>query len=250
MSYYTCTFTVETPDSMYGEYFLTAEVIGMDGLSATMDENEYWFLNPTVALKVDGDLTFSDVRPGSVSYSDTILVGNDADEGSGVLMDMFISGTDFYDPSSSDAKCPTSNRLKLSLDTRSQASLGAGTSSGTTFTTDCTADSIGLTGTDNADHICYFATNGAYSTAGAGNADTEGYKPIVYSNEFTRDFYNDAEIITESTPGTLRIGGGFYHHGNVLTPGAEQALTFKLALPEPCIGDFSAGQIYFWGEAI
>jgi len=251
MAYYTCTFTVETPDSMYSEYFLTAEAIGADGLSATMDENEYWFLNPVVALTVDGSITFSDVRPGSVSYSDTILVGNNADEGSGVLMDMFISGTDFYDPSSSDAKCPTSNRLKLSLDARSQASLGPGIGTGIGASTwACTADTMGLTGTDNADHLCYFATNGAYSTASDPRSDAEDYVPIWYSDEFTRDFYNDAEIIREVGAGTLMIGPGTYHHGNVLSPGAEQAITFKLGLPEPCIGDFSSGQIYFWGEAI
>jgi len=259
MAMYTCTFTVETPDSMYGEYFLTAEAIGADGLSATMDENEYWFLNPTVALKVDGDLTFSDVRPGSVSYSDTLLVGNDADEGSGVLLDMFISGTDFYDPSPSDAKCPTSNRLKLSQDARSQASLGANLASRVNVSTnDCNVDTAniiatftGLSGVDNNDHLCYFATNGAYSTLTDGRADPEGYVPIVYSDEFTRDFYNDAEIIVEGGMApSLSIGGGLYHHGNVLSPGAEQAITFKLGLPEPCIGDFSAGQIYFWGEAI
>jgi hypothetical protein len=52
------------------------------------------------------DFTFEDVRPGTSSYSSTLLVANDADEGSGVMMDMFISGTDFYDSSSSGAKCP------------------------------------------------------------------------------------------------------------------------------------------------
>jgi hypothetical protein len=38
--------------------------------------------------------------------------------------------------------------------------------------------------------------------------------------------------------------------GNVLTPGSEMALTFRLDLPEPCNGDFDSGSIYFWGEAI
>jgi hypothetical protein len=38
--------------------------------------------------------------------------------------------------------------------------------------------------------------------------------------------------------------------GNTLTPGAEMALIFKLDMPEPCVGDFSEGSIYFWGEAI
>src|SRR3989338_1108343 len=94
----------------------------------TMDENEYWFLNPVIALSVDGDLAFEDVRPGTDSYSDTILVGNDADDGSGVMLDMFISGTDFYDSSSSGAACPTTNQLAL-------------------------------------DNFRYFVTNGAYSTA-------------------------------------------------------------------------------------
>ena len=251
MAYYDCIFTVETSDSMDGEYFITVEVIGTDGLSATMDENEFWYLNPTIALTIDGDVEFDDVRPGSVAYSDTILVGNDADEGSGVMLDMFISGTDFYDPSSSGAKCPTTNHLKLSQDARSQASLGAGTTARAAINTnDCNADhtngaigTTGLSSVDNNDHLCYFATSGAYSTlVGDGRADVEGYVPIVYSDEFTRDFYNDAEVI-------LNAGAG-YSPGNVLAPGAEQAVTFKLALPEPCVGDFSDGDIFFWGEAI
>ena len=28
------------------------------------------------------------------------------------------------------------------------------------------------------------------------------------------------------------------------------AVTFRLALPEPCNGDFDTGQLFFWGEAI
>ncbi len=43
---------------------------------------------------------------------------------------------------------------------------------------------------------------------------------------------------------------GGYYLGNVLSPGAEIALTFRLALPEPCNGDFDSGSIFFWGEAI
>ncbi len=255
-AYYDCTFTVETPDSMYGEFWITVEVIGSDGLSSTMDENEFWFLNPVVALSIDGALEFEDVRPGSVAYSDTLLVQNDADEGSGVMLDMFISGTDFYDPDSSGAKCPTTNHLKLSQDSRSQASLGAGTASRTGIDdNECNADiphafsdvagSTGLTGVDNNDHLCYFATGGTYSTAlGDPRADDEGYVPIVYSDEFTTDFFADAEIILNAF-----LPGG-YSAGNVLSPGSEIALTFKLALPEPCVGDFSTGSIFFWGEAI
>ena len=113
MAFFDCTFTVETPTSMYGEYWITVEAQDGDGLMGTMDENEYWFLNPEIALSIDGVLTFDDVRPGTSSYSDTLLVGNDADDGSGVMLDMFISGTDFYDSSSSGARCPDTNQLSL-----------------------------------------------------------------------------------------------------------------------------------------
>jgi hypothetical protein len=252
MDYYKCILTVETQDSMWGEYFITIEAIS-GSQSATIDENEYWFLNPEVGLLIDGSLSFSDVRPGTVAYSDTVLVRNDAQLGSGVMLDMFISGTDFYDPASSGAKCPTSNRLKLSHDGRSQESLGADTATNAFHAANtCGAGkafgfNAGLTA-DNADHLCYYATNGAYSTFnGAGlveNADAEGYRPIVYSDVFTRDFYNDAEIIENAI---LTAG---YSAGNVLAPGAEMAVTFKLGLPEPCVGDFSDGDVFFWGEAV
>jgi hypothetical protein len=220
---YKCIFTVETPDSMYGQYWITVEAVDLDGLSGTMAENEYWFLNPVIALSIDGDMTFDEVRPGTDAYSSTMLVGNDADDSSGVLLDMFISGTDFYDSSSSGAKCPTTNQLSL-------------------------------------DNFRYFATNGAYSTQddeevdsvdpnGAlmeRNKDAEGYVNIDYGIGFNnpKKFYDNMEIIQSD------LKTGPYYLGNVLAPGAEMAVTFKLSLPEPCNGDFDTGSIYFWGEAI
>ncbi len=220
-AYYTCTLTVETPESMYGEYWITVEAEDLDGLSGTMAENEYWFFNPVIALSITGGLSFDDVRPGSQSYSETVLVGNDADPGSGVMMDMFISGTDFYDSASSGAKCPTTNQLSLS-------------------------------------NLRYFATSGAYSTlndfavGGRGpgaadnrNKDTEGYVNIGYADGFNdpTPFYNGFEIVQQQPQGP-------YWVANLLAPGAELALTFKLSLPEPCNGDFDTGNIFFWGEAI
>jgi hypothetical protein len=218
MAFYECTLTVETSDSMYGEYWVTIEAEDLDGLLGTMDENEYWFFNPIIALSIDGDMTFEDVRPGTSSYSDTLLVGNDADAGSGVMMDMFISGTDFYDSSSSGAMCPDSNVLELSS-------------------------------------FRYFATNGAYSTyddaevdsAGSVNRDhdNEGYVNIEYGNAFNNPFpfYDDAEILQAQPQGP-------YWVANMLAPGAEMSVTFRLDLPEPCNGDFDTGSIYFWGEAV
>ena len=218
MRNYVCTFTVETDDSMQGEYWVTVEAEDLDGLFGTMDENEYWFLNPVIALGVDGTLSFDKVRPGTSSYSDTILVENDAEIGSGVMMDMFISGTDFYDSSSSGAMCPTTNQLGL-------------------------------------DSFRYFATNGAYSTRDDAETDSdgtivrdidaEGYVNIDYGIGFNNPtpFYNDMEIIQAQANGP-------YWVANLLAPGAEMSITFRLDLPEPCNGDFDTGAIYFWGEAI
>jgi hypothetical protein len=208
MRFFDCTFTVETPESMYGEYWITVEALDLDGLSGTMDENEYWFLNPVIALDLQGDLTFDEVRPGTQSYSDTLLIGNDADDGSGVMLDMFISGTDFYDSSSSGAMCPETNQLSL-------------------------------------DAFRYYAVNGAYSTAMDPRRDAEGYVGINYGIGFNdpTPFYNNAEIMQV-------LPNGPYFMANVLAPGAEMAMTFKLTLPEPCNGDFDTGSIYFWGEAI
>ncbi|MFH1510764.1 MAG: hypothetical protein ABIF10_03665 [Candidatus Woesearchaeota archaeon] len=230
MSYYECTLTVETPESMYAEYYVTVEAIDSKGLSNIMDENEYWFFNPTIALTIDGMLDFGVVRPGTISYSDTILVGNDADIGSGVTLDMFVSGTDFYDPDSSGARCVITNRLKLGNNF-----VLAGTAA-----RDNVCD-IGFQDTD--DHLCYYATNGAYSTQNDDRSDAEGYAPIVYGDTFSMDFYNDAELIQANQMGQ-------YWGANFLVPGSEMALTFKLGLPEPCVGDFTDGSIFFWGEAV
>ncbi|MFH0711054.1 MAG: hypothetical protein V1944_00585 [Candidatus Aenigmatarchaeota archaeon] len=226
--YYTCTLTIETADSHYGEYWITVEATDLDGLSGTMDENEFWFLNPIIALSIDGSISFENVRPGVSAYSDTLLVGNDAEAGSGVEMDMFISGTNFYDSASSGAACPNTNELNL-------------------------------------DAFRYFATNGAYSTlldvemdtgfqgtydvSTVRNKDTGGYVNIQHGDHWDRSMYEEAEIIQSG----LQVEGPGphgYFRGNTLTPGSEMAVTFKLNLPEPCNGDFDTGSIYFWGEAI
>lgn len=223
MAYYDCRLTVEP--NMQGPYWVTvrAESSNLDEEPATMDENENWFLNPEIGIDTEGSLTFSDVTPGTVSYSDTILVLNTAQPGSGVLLDMFVSGSDFYDSDSSGsgARCSDGTN-KLSLD-----------------------------------QFRYFATNGAFSTknlaacTAGGNtraaADVEGYVGIVRGGDGTvtgGDIHKSCEIIgNDAFLGTV-------NPGNVLIPETEMALTFKLTMPEPCVGNFNEGQIYFFGEAI
>lgn len=166
MAYYECTLTVETFESMYGEHEVTVEAVDLDGLTSQMAETEYWFLNPIIELSIDGEITFDEVRPGTSSYSERVLVGNEADAGSGVLLDMFISGTDFYDSSSSGAKCGDSNVLELG-------------------------------------NFGYYATSGASSTHNDARADDEGYVGIEYGVGFNdpNPFYNNNEIIQAKKTG-------------------------------------------------
>ena len=93
----------------------------------------------------------------------------------------------------------------------------------------------------------YHATNGAYATKQGVTADTdaEGYREIQYGIGWNdpNPFYNSNEILP-----TQKVGP--YYTANILAPGSQMALTFRLNLPEPCNGDFDKGQIYFWGEAI
>jgi hypothetical protein len=209
LQYYDCIFTVETPDSMFGEYWITVEAEDLDGLIGAMKENEFWYLNPLISLNIDGNVDFGKVTPGTVSYSSSLLLQNGADPGSGVLMDMYISGTDFYDPLPTGAKCPTTNQLSL-------------------------------------DNFRYFSTNGAYSTQSADPGklctDAEGYSEIPHGIKI-----DDAKEII----GCDEFGDPVpYQPGNVLVPQQRMSLTFKLSLPEPCNGDFTSGDLLFWGEAI
>jgi hypothetical protein len=177
MRFYRCALTVETPDSMYGEYFVVPEVEDLDGQKVPADENEFWFFNPNIALAIDGVIDFGTVRPGTVSYADTLLVGNDADDSSGVILDMFIAGTDFYDPTSSGAKCPTTNQLALT-------------------------------------NYAYHATNGRYSTASYPGSDIEGYRTIPYGDRITQGSeiisgrkYSMQPLVMPITPGNSLVPG-------------------------------------------
>ena len=250
MRYYDCVLTVETAVSHAGENFLTVEATS-GANSAIVAENEFWFLNPTVGLTVTGgDLTFSSVVPGTVSYSNTLVVENDAEDDSGVLMDMFVSGTDFFDGTSVGAVCPTSNTLGLGNNFAEAGDADEATGLVVDLDDVCSLD---LTSAGTGDHFCYYASSGSYSTEDDIRADAEGYVPVVYGTSFDPSFYNDAEIIggNASIASTLTsIGGVDYYSGNVLSPGAEIAMTFKLGLPEPCVGTYDDGDIYFWGEAI
>jgi len=220
MQWYDCTFTVETPASMHGEYVVSAVATDLNGLEGEAAETELWFLNPIIALGVSGSLNFGIVRPGATVISNTLKVTNNAEQASGVLLDMFIAGTDFYDPSHSGAMCPTSNVLRL----------------------------IQNAGTPQETGFRYYASIGAYNTCKNPGVDSQCYDTIPYYMDGAGAPANNnmARIIDGA-----KILGGVYPAGNVLSPGADMSLNFKLKLPEPCNGGpFTQGQLKIFGEAV
>jgi hypothetical protein len=117
------------------------------------------------------------------------------------------------------------------------------------------------TGTNNDwDTFCYYAVNGAYSTAmldgaaggspGPDRTDAEGYVGIpTVTNE---GGIMDAVALLGSYDRTdaYTAAGGDYMEGNVIGPGDEVSFTLKLMIPEPCTGSFTDGAILIYGEAI
>ena len=159
MAFYSCTLTIETPDGMYGEYWVTVEARNNEGYLGTMDENEYWYFNPEISLSVEGNVDFGELAPGKTSYSNDVTIRSSVDEGSGVVMDMFISGTDFG-ASQSNSYCGEKQTLSL-------------------------------------DQFKYYAETSSYNTTEILNSDWEGYRPISYGWGFNDPqlFYNNNEII-------------------------------------------------------
>ncbi len=222
MRWHTCLFTVEPAENMHGEYFIGAYAEDLGGQIGQFFEQELWFFNPEIALGLDGTIDFGIVRPGGVFKSSTVALTNAAEAGSGVLLDMYIAGTDFYDPFHRGTMCPTSNVLLLN-------------------------GPDGVLG--NADDAFrYYASQGAYNTCDNNYADDECYDAINhYMDGAGSPVFNNYGRIIES----LTLLGGEYPAGNILSPGADMSLNFKLRLPEPCIGGpFTQGKILFFGEAI
>ena len=256
MRWYSCSLSVEnynpdTDEGMHGEFWIMVEVEDLNGNLNTYDENERWFLNPIITVTISDELSFEgeEVIPGTRVYSDTILVSNNAEDGSGVMLDMRISGTNFYDSTSSSAACPTSNRIRLN-------SGGSGLNiinnasevvvSGDQVECDSDGD---LSDESSMDYFCYYASNGGYSSWNDVNRrDSEGYVGIPYE---TGNKADRVPIVTSSNVfNRVRLGNRYYFASNLLSPGSDIAITFRLIVPKPCSGNYDSGTLYFWGEAV
>ena len=113
MGEYLCRLTTES--TCHGQKWFGVKITDINGLNGTMKEAESWFCNPSIDLTISGTINFGTLSAGEQGSS-TVSIKNSAEEGSGVQVVFAISGSDFYDPSSSGGMCPTSNVLNLQGD--------------------------------------------------------------------------------------------------------------------------------------
>ena len=149
MAIYDCDYVVENKETVYGTYWAGVEMIDANGKYEQMEEYEYWFLNPILALDTSSEnsLNFGVRNFGERIYSDVIIVENSAETGAGVPLNMSISGIDLYNSEGQLVECEGTDKFLLK-------------------------------------NIKYYAVNGAYNTQENNpNSDNEGYSPISYEDE-------------------------------------------------------------------
>lgn len=217
MKYFECILTIETPESMYGKNYISIEAHDKAGNIGKAKEDELYFLNPVIGINVNDSIIFDNLYSGEASYSNELLISNGADVGSGVILDMFITGTNFYSSNENDY-CPDKQVLYI-------------------------------------DQFSYFAKKGEHTTLEdleidrvggiQRKKDNEGYVNMEYGVGFNNPipFYNNAEIIQGDKDGE-------YYLANELGPNDTINIKFKIDVPKMCKGIFESGEIYFWGEAI
>ena len=162
-------------------------------------------------LSILGNIDFGQALPGTTVYSDPVYLSIGPENEYNIPLNMYISGTDFYDSSSSSARCPVANQLAL-------------------------------------DNLYYYAENGVYNTLNDPRADEEGYVQINYgiglNNPF--NFYNGYELIQVQGI-NLPSDEPYYYPANSLSPEDNMTLKFRLNVPAPCTGNFDVGRVFIFG---
>ncbi len=168
--------------------------------------------NPTLALDLTGGpIDFGSVEPGSETVSNTVYLLNDAEDGSGVVMDMYIASDDYFtDPVTPGAICPTGNGIRY-------------------------------------DQFRYYATKGSINSGANNNAFPALGETVGCSadpDEFT-DLPSHSGDIQDMCHIVNHIASG-----SLLSQGSEMSVTFKLSVPNPCEGHFTDGEFHFVGRVV
>lgn len=204
-----CKFTTETRLSMHGLGTVDVRARTINGDEATHYIGE-WFINPIVYLDLEGEINLQG-SPGTSIYSNPVTITNTAEWD--IPLNMFISGTDFYDSTSADASCPDFNQVSLA-------------------------------------NLKYFAENGEYSTMNDPRADAGGFVPINNSIGFNDPypFYGLYELIQKPNLDFVE-GYPSEYEENILNYNESMTLIFRLDVPESCTGNYDFGFVYVWGAA-
>jgi len=169
--------------------------------------------NPSLDLELlGGPIDFGSVEPGSRELSNTVYLQNNAEAGSGVVMDMYIAADDYFtDPVTAGAICPTGNGIRF-------------------------------------DNFRYYATKGSVNSGPNGIAPTSnfglGARCIANDDEFT-----DLPSYSGEISDMCRIIN-IFDEASFLTQGSEMSITFKLIVPNLCEGHFTDGQFRFVGRVV
>ena len=210
MRSYDCIYYTETPEDVYGLYWTAVEAKDKDKNKGKTSDDLYLWGNPTIYLSINDNNLFETLEAGKTYYSPKTVIRNDADLLSGVILDLFISGTDF-DGENENSYCPTENKISL-------------------------------------EQFKYYAKKGNIDTKDIENSDSEGYRQINKSANFDSDlFYDSYEVIPKNK---LPYPLDSYYEGNLLKEDEEIELTFKVDVPPICSSDKYKGSFIVWGEAI
>jgi hypothetical protein len=133
MAYYECKIKIDDTHEIKSINFISTNSQGYSS-----KREEYWFFNPSLQLSIDGNFIEDISESETTIYSQTILVRNDVESGSGVELNLSLFSKDLYEKINNNIKCQDNDNVIFS----------------------------------------YFATNGAFSTLQDVRSDIYGYVNI------------------------------------------------------------------------
>lgn len=196
-------------------------------------EIDWLNFNPSLAVSLDStQINFGKVIPGETATSNAIKLKNDAEVGSGVVMDMYIASDDYFtDTNNPNSICGAGNGIRYDKFSyyATKGSINSGTNNAVEEglgAGDGSPDREGDICESNPDE---FTTLTSYSGRGENNGHIEDMCRIINTQK-------DASLLTQ---------------------GASMSITFRLDLtdddvdtPEECHGNFNNGQFHFVGRAV
>jgi len=176
--------------------------------------------NPSLALALTGGpVDFGSTSPGSTAISTTVYLENDAEDGSGVVMDMYIAADDYFaDPTNPSAFCGTGNGIPYYQ-----------------FKYYATKGSINSGSNDNFFPALGATVNDPNIPINICTADVDEF---TYLTSHSGEIDDMCRILNWERDWSL------------LNQGGEMSITFKLEVPDPCYGNFTDGQFRFVGRVV